>query len=126
MLLKNPMLNVSQVAVDCGFEDLSHFSRAFKEKFGISPAYYRKETPDRAVSQVIEKTSRSLLKKHMGGAREWASVGILMQYVAASPSERNESGGLFQQPARERAAQSNIWPLKQSIFLCTALSSAPE
>jgi AraC-like DNA-binding protein len=28
--------------LDCGFEDLSHFSRAFKEKFGTSPANYRK------------------------------------------------------------------------------------
>jgi len=44
LLLKNPTLNVSQVALDCGFEDLSHFSRAFKDKFGTSPARYRKET----------------------------------------------------------------------------------
>jgi AraC-like DNA-binding protein len=29
VLLKNPALNVSQIALDCGFEDLSHFSRAF-------------------------------------------------------------------------------------------------
>ena len=43
VLLKNPALNVSQAALDCGFEDLSHFSRAFKEKFGVSPANYRKE-----------------------------------------------------------------------------------
>jgi AraC-like DNA-binding protein len=43
VLLKSPALNVSQVALDCGFEDLSHFSRAFKEKFGVSPANYRKE-----------------------------------------------------------------------------------
>ncbi|HXV49796.1 MAG TPA: AraC family transcriptional regulator [Candidatus Binatia bacterium] len=42
VLLKNPALNVSEVAMDCGFEDLSHFSRAFKEKFGVSPAHYRK------------------------------------------------------------------------------------
>jgi len=42
VLLKNPALNVSQVAMDCGFEDLSHFSRAFKEKFGTSPANFRK------------------------------------------------------------------------------------
>ena len=41
VLLKNPALNVSQVALDCGFEDLSHFSRAFKEKFGTSPAKLR-------------------------------------------------------------------------------------
>lgn len=44
VLLKNPGLNVSQVALDCGFEDLSHFSRAFKDRFGTSPAHYRKET----------------------------------------------------------------------------------
>jgi len=43
VLLKNPALNVSQAALDCGFEDLSHFSRAFKDKFGVSPANYRKE-----------------------------------------------------------------------------------
>jgi hypothetical protein len=65
-------------------------------------------------------------KAQMRGAREWVSVGVLMQYVAASPSERNEAGGLFEQPARERASQSNIWPLKQSIFLRPALSSAAE
>ena len=44
VLLKNLALNVSQVALDCGFEDLSHFSRAFKDKFGVSPANYRKES----------------------------------------------------------------------------------
>ena len=48
VLLKNPSLNVSQVALDCGFEDVSHFSRAFKDKFGVSPANYRRESPDRA------------------------------------------------------------------------------
>jgi AraC-like DNA-binding protein len=42
VLLKNPAVNVSQVASDCGFEDLSHFSRSFKDKFGSSPATYRK------------------------------------------------------------------------------------
>ena len=43
VLLKNPARNVSQVALDCGFEDLSHFSRAFKDKFGVSPANFRKD-----------------------------------------------------------------------------------
>jgi AraC-like DNA-binding protein len=43
VLLKHPARNVSQVALDCGFEDLSHFSRAFKDKFGVSPANFRKD-----------------------------------------------------------------------------------
>jgi AraC family transcriptional regulator, exoenzyme S synthesis regulatory protein ExsA len=42
VLLKNPTFNVSQAALDCGFEDLSHFSRAFKDRFGESPARYRR------------------------------------------------------------------------------------
>lgn len=49
VLLKNPALNVSQIGLDCGFEDLSHFSRAFKEKFGTSPAHFRKESRDAAI-----------------------------------------------------------------------------
>ena len=47
--------------------------------------------------------SRRLLKIQMPGAREWASVGVLMQYVGASPSERNEAGGLFQLTCMRRS-----------------------
>jgi len=43
VLLRNPELQVTQVALQCGFEDLSHFSRAFKSRFGSSPARFRKE-----------------------------------------------------------------------------------
>jgi AraC-like DNA-binding protein len=69
VLLKNPALNVSQVALDCGFEDLSHFSRAFKEKFGMSPAHYRKEIPGRAVSHVIEKNPLQAAQKGSEASR---------------------------------------------------------
>ncbi|WP_242202071.1 helix-turn-helix domain-containing protein [Aestuariivivens insulae] len=41
-LLLNSNSNITQVAFDCGFEDVSHFSRAFKEKFGMSPSNYCK------------------------------------------------------------------------------------
>jgi AraC-like DNA-binding protein len=68
VLLKNPALNVSQVALDCGFEDLSHFSRAFKEKFGTSPAHYRKETPGRAVSQLSEANLLQAVQKDPGAS----------------------------------------------------------
>jgi len=41
-LILNGDLNISQVAFESGFEDLSHFSRAFKEKFGKNPSEFRK------------------------------------------------------------------------------------
>ena len=43
ILLQKRDLNISQIVLECGFEDQSHFSRAFKEKFGASPAHYRKQ-----------------------------------------------------------------------------------
>ena len=33
--------NISEVAFSSGFENLSHFSRVFKEKYGVSPLKYR-------------------------------------------------------------------------------------
>src|SRR5574341_25796 len=43
LLLKNSDLSITQIVFECGFEDVSHFSRAFKEKFGLSPINFRKE-----------------------------------------------------------------------------------
>ena len=39
--LKTSDAGVSQIAFDCGFEDLSHFSKAFKKQHGVSPSGYR-------------------------------------------------------------------------------------
>ena len=36
--------SISEVAFDSGFEDLSHFSRSFKKKFGNSPSNYLKNS----------------------------------------------------------------------------------
>lgn len=33
--------NISEVAFNSGFENLSHFSRVFKEKYGVSPQKYK-------------------------------------------------------------------------------------
>ncbi len=35
--------NVNEICDESGFESVSHFSRVFKEKFGISPMQYRKQ-----------------------------------------------------------------------------------
>jgi AraC family transcriptional regulator, exoenzyme S synthesis regulatory protein ExsA len=41
-LLKNTSMSVTEVMLDSGFEDSSHFSRAFKERFGRPPSGYRR------------------------------------------------------------------------------------
>ncbi len=43
LLLKTSKKNISEIALDSGFENLSHFSRVFKEKFGASPLQYRNQ-----------------------------------------------------------------------------------
>ena len=42
MLLTTSNLSISDVAFNSGFENSSHFSRIFKEKFGSSPLQFRK------------------------------------------------------------------------------------
>ena len=45
-LLDTSKKNVSEIADESGFENLTHFSRIFKEKYGLSAIYYRKKTND--------------------------------------------------------------------------------
>lgn len=40
-LLQNTCMSVTEIMFECGFEDPSHFSRAFKKKFGQPPSAYR-------------------------------------------------------------------------------------
>jgi AraC-like DNA-binding protein len=42
LLLSAGDLQVSEVAFQCGFENLSHFSKAFKDEFGHSPAVLKR------------------------------------------------------------------------------------
>ncbi|HZI52151.1 MAG TPA: AraC family transcriptional regulator [Chitinophagaceae bacterium] len=42
-LLNSSKKNVNEIAYDSGFENVTHFSRVFKEKFGLSPLQCRKE-----------------------------------------------------------------------------------
>ena len=42
--------SVSQIALENGFNDLSHFSKAFRNRFGASPRSYRSESCARALT----------------------------------------------------------------------------
>jgi AraC-like DNA-binding protein len=42
MLLKTTNQSISEIAFNSGFENISHFSRIFKENFGLSPLQFRK------------------------------------------------------------------------------------
>jgi transcriptional regulator GlxA family with amidase domain len=50
-LLDTSKKNVGEVADESGFENLTHFSRIFKEKYGLSPINYRKKKNDAAVKK---------------------------------------------------------------------------
>jgi AraC family transcriptional regulator, exoenzyme S synthesis regulatory protein ExsA len=47
-LLRTTQMSVTEIMFECGFEDLSHFSKAFKEKFGHSPSIYRRAVRETA------------------------------------------------------------------------------
>lgn len=43
-LLRNSPMNVTEIAFESGFEDVSHFSRVFKQRFGVPPLAYRQDS----------------------------------------------------------------------------------
>jgi len=47
-LLRTSLLNVTEAAFESGFENMSHFSRAFKARFGVPPVAYREDPLVRA------------------------------------------------------------------------------
>jgi AraC family transcriptional regulator, exoenzyme S synthesis regulatory protein ExsA len=42
-LLQNSTMRVGEIALECGFENQTHFSRVFREHTGASPMEYRKQ-----------------------------------------------------------------------------------
>jgi AraC-like DNA-binding protein len=41
-LLRGSQMNVTEIVFESGFEDVSHFSRVFKARFGVPPMAYRR------------------------------------------------------------------------------------
>ena len=42
-MLKSSDMNVTEISVQCGFNDPNYFSRIFKKNMGITPLQYRKD-----------------------------------------------------------------------------------
>jgi hypothetical protein len=55
-LLSEPNANIQQIALQCGFADQSHLSRAFRRAMGLSPKRYR----ERAI-EGVHAAGRALL-----------------------------------------------------------------
>ncbi len=43
MLTQNESTKIAYIAYQCGYQDVSYFSRIFKKKTGLSPAHYRQQ-----------------------------------------------------------------------------------
>lgn len=43
-MLKTTRKTAKETALDCGFNDVSYFTKAFREKMGVTPKEYRKQT----------------------------------------------------------------------------------
>ena len=39
-LLKSGNVNITEIAIICGFNDVNYFSRLFKKKYGVSPTKF--------------------------------------------------------------------------------------
>ncbi len=61
-LLDTSRKNVSEITDESGFENITHFSRIFKEKYGSSPLQYRKKTND-TISKEMELVNSPLYEK---------------------------------------------------------------
>ena len=42
-LIESGTMNIGQIAQYCGFEDVDHFSRRFKQRYNVVPSQYRRE-----------------------------------------------------------------------------------
>lgn len=48
-LLRQSQLRISDIAFDCGFNDLAHFSKTFQKDHGLSPSEYRLNQIDKSL-----------------------------------------------------------------------------
>lgn len=101
-LLRNNTGNVSEIAYETGFNNLSYFSKAFQEHFGISPSVFSRSKTKRAgapafltqfigreqeITEILRilKESRLLTLTGTGGTGKTRLAMELMSRIAYSP-----------------------------------------
>ncbi|UOF89494.1 AraC family transcriptional regulator [Fodinisporobacter ferrooxydans] len=60
LLETEPEMSISDITMDSGFESLAHFSRYFRQKLGISPTAYRKQTCSAILGPFPRQTKQHL------------------------------------------------------------------
>ena len=72
---------VSEIAFRCGFADAAHFSRAFRDRFGLSPRAFRQAEMDRAKEVA-----------HPGAQRGWPQDSAAQTRVRRPEAKRGTPG----------------------------------
>ena len=99
--LSNPAKShesVSEIAYRCGFNDAAHFSRTFRESFGVSPRAFRRQEAERLVA---------LAGQH--GQRGWPQEA-LTQLRARQPKSLPEVAGSKSNGLRGKSNVGHIGP----------------
>ncbi|WP_371345561.1 acetamidase/formamidase family protein [Ancylobacter sp. IITR112] len=71
---------IAEIAYRCGFADAAHFSRLFRERFGLPPRELRRRETDRRVHNVVASGQR--------GWPQEALVQLRARQAAGSPARR--------------------------------------
>lgn len=77
LLLNNPKLSITEVALDCGFSGSSTFARAFKETFHVSATEWRQNP----VSFTDRKNGQTQSKNGQSDSKEREACDITSMYI---------------------------------------------
>lgn len=69
MLISNPKLSITEIALDCGYQSSAVFSRAFREYFNISPSDFRNRKFNE--NSNIRQMNSNFLQTISKGSEEW-------------------------------------------------------
>jgi acetamidase/formamidase/AraC-like DNA-binding protein len=103
--------SVSEIAYRCGFNDAAHFSRAFRERFGVSPRAFRRQEAERLTA---------FAGSH--GQRGWPQAALTRLRVrqADRRAEEAEDAGATPIAARHVAAAAGIRPRHHHLPISAA------